>query len=67
VKIQFIVSPDGSINTRFEGFTGDVCMTEAAKIAKALAGLGVTLDAESFARTTPVDAAPPDLRERHRG
>ena len=66
-KIQFVVSPDGGIHTKFEGFTGDVCMTEATRIAKALAGLGVTLDVESLARTIPVDADHPDLRERHRG
>lgn len=69
MKIQFIVSPDGSINTKFEGFVGETCMTEAAKIAKALADQGVILDVASFTRTGAVDASAsehPSLRDCHR-
>ena len=52
-KITVNVSPDGGIETDFEGFQGESCFAHADKLNEILKSLGVGISTKSVVRKIP--------------
>ena len=52
-KITIIVSPEGRIETDFEGFQGESCFAHADKLNEILKSLGVGVSTKSVVRKVP--------------